>query len=184
MPTLPMSLTTLCYLEQDDSFLMMHRVKKKNDVNQDKWIGVGGHAEDYESPEDCLLREVWEETGLTLTDYRFRGIVTFSLKDAETQYMCLFTATGWEGKLNYDCVEGDLEWVRKDRIKDLKLWEGDKVFFKLLTEEVPFFSLKLYYEQDELKECVLNGEVLEWKSFLKFTGNEYGGSDSTVGSRT
>ena len=109
MPTLPMSLTTLCYLEQGDSYLMMHRVKKKNDVNQDKWIGVGGHAEDYESPEDCLLREVWEETGLTLTDYRFRGIVTFSLKDAETQYMCLFTATGWEGKLNYDCVEGDLE---------------------------------------------------------------------------
>ena len=171
MPTLPMSLTTLCYLEQDDSFLMMHRVKKKNDVNQDKWIGVGGHAEDYESPEDCLLREVWEETGLTLTDYRFRGIVTFSLKNVETQYMCLFTATGWEGKLNYDCVEGDLEWVRKDQIKDLELWEGDKVFFKLLTEEVTFFSLKLYYEQDELKECVLkecvlNGEALDWKSFL------------------
>ena len=166
MPTLPMSLTTLCYLEQDDSFLMMHRVKKKNDVNQDKWIGVGGHAEDYESPEDCLLREVREETGLTLTDYRFRGIVTFSLKNVETQYMCLFTATGWEGKLNYDCVEGDLEWVRKDQIKDLELWEGDKVFFKLLTEEVTFFSLKLYYEQDELKKCVLNGEALDWKSFL------------------
>ena len=101
-----------------------------------------------------------------MTDYRFRGIVTFSLKDVETQYMCLFTATGWEGKLNYDCVEGDLEWIRKDQIKDLELWEGDKVFFKLLTEEVPFFSLKLYYEQDELKECVLNGEALDWKSFL------------------
>ena len=113
------------------------------------------------------ITKVREETGLTLTDYRFRGIVTFSLKNVETQYMCLFTATGWEGKLNYDCVEGDLEWVRKDRIKDLELWEGDKVFFKLLTEEVPFFSLKLYYEQDELKECVLNGEVLDWKSFLK-----------------
>lgn len=123
MPTLPKSLTTLCYLEQDDSFLMMHRVKKKNDVNQDKWIGVGGHAENYESPEDCLLREVREETGLTLTDYRFRGIVTFSLKDAETQYMCLFTANGWEGKLNYDCVEGDLEWVRKDASK---IWNCGK----------------------------------------------------------
>ena len=166
MITLPMTMTTLCYLEQNDSYLMMHRVKKKQDMNQDKWIGVGGHAEDYESPEDCLLREVQEETGLTLTDYRFRGIVTFAMKDAETQYMCLYTATGWTGRMKEDCPEGNLEWVRKDQIHTLDLWEGDKVFFRLLTDEGPFFSLKLYYESDELKECVLNGKNLDWKAFL------------------
>ncbi len=167
MNRIPMTVTTLCYLEQDDSYLMMHRVKKKHDMNQDKWIGVGGHAEDYESPEDCLLREVREETGLTLTDYRFRGIVTFAMKDVETQYMCLYTATGWTGTMREDCPEGNLEWVRKDQIHTLDLWEGDKVFFRLLTEEVPFFSLKLYYESDELKECVLNGKILDWKNFLE-----------------
>lgn len=160
------SLTTLCYLEQDESWLMLHRVKKENDVNKDKWIGVGGHAECYESPEDCLLREVKEETGLTLTDYRFRGIVTFALKDVETQYMCLYTATGWEGELVSDCREGVLEWVKKDRVKDLELWVGDKVFFKLLAQNQPFFSLKLAYEQDELKECVLDGRVLDWEKFI------------------
>ena len=143
MTTLPMTMTTLCYLEQNDSYLMMHRVKKKQDMNQDKWIGVGGHAEDYESPEDCLLREVQEE-----------------------QYMCLYTATGWTGRLKEDCPEGNLEWVRKDQIHTLDLWEGDKVFFRLLTDEGPFFSLKLYYESDELKECVLNGKNLDWKAFL------------------
>lgn len=133
------TLTTLCYLEQDDKLLMMHRIKKKNDVNQDKWIGVGGHAEAYESPEDCLLRETFEETGLTLTDYRFRGLVTFALKGVETQYMCLYTATGWDGDLDYDCREGDLEWVPKEQIRDLDLWVGDKVFFKLLGTGSPVF---------------------------------------------
>lgn len=165
--TIEGSLTTLCYLEKDESWLMLHRVKKKNDVNQDKWIGVGGHAESYESPEDCLLREVKEETGLTLTDYRFRGIVTFALKDVETQYMCLYTATGWEGELISDCREGVLEWVKKDRIDELELWVGDKVFFKLLAQEHPFFSLKLSYEKDDLKECVLDGKRLDWETFLK-----------------
>lgn len=160
------TLTTLCYLEQGDSLLMMHRIKKKHDVNQDKWIGVGGHALAYESPEDCLLREVWEETALKLTDYRFRGLVTFALKDVETQYMCLYTATGWEGELDYNCPEGVLEWVPKDRIDDLELWIGDKVFFKLLKEERPFFSLKLAYEGDTLTECVLDGEKLDWKEYL------------------
>lgn len=167
MEKLKSSLTTLCYLEQDDSFLMLHRIKKKNDVNQDKWVGVGGHAEDYESPEDCLLREVWEETGLTLTDYRFRGIVTFALKGVETQYMCLYTAAGWEGKINMDCCEGVLEWVKKKDLNDLQLWVGDKVFFKLLKQEAPFFSLKLAYEGDELTECVLDGKKLDWKRFLE-----------------
>lgn len=165
--TIDHSLTTLCYLEQSDSWLMLHRVKKEHDVNKDKWIGVGGHAEDYESPEDCLVREVKEETGLTLTDYRFRGIVTFALKDVETQYMCLYTATGWEGELIKDCREGVLEWVKKEKVNDLNLWAGDRVFFKLLKEDVPFFSLKLAYEGDELKECVLNGKALDTWTFLK-----------------
>ena len=166
MNKLKSSLTTLCYLEKDDSYLMMHRVKKKNDENHDKWIGVGGHAEDYESPEDCLLREVYEETGLKLTQYRFRGIVTFALQDVETQYMCLYTATGWEGEMVTECDEGNLEWVKKDRIDSLSLWEGDKVFFKLLSSGAPFFSLKLHYDQDELKQCVLNGRSLDWKQYL------------------
>lgn len=161
------TLTTLCYLEKDDKYLMLHRVKKKNDVNQDKWIGVGGHALSYESPEDCLLREVHEETGLLLTDYRFRGIVTFALKDVETQYMCLYTANGWEGELDYNCPEGVLEWVPKEQITSLELWPGDKVFFKLIAQEHPFFSLKLSYDGDILEECVLDGKKLEWEEFLR-----------------
>ena len=161
------TLTTLCYLEKDDKYLMLHRVKKKNDVNQDKWIGVGGHALSYESPEDCLLREVQEETGLLLTDYRFRGIVTFALKDVETQYMCLYTANGWEGELDYNCPEGALEWVAKEQIASLELWPGDKVFFKLIAQEHPFFSLKLSYDGDVLEECVLDGKKLEWDEFLR-----------------
>ena len=161
------TLTTLCYLEKDDKYLMLHRVKKKNDVNQDKWIGVGGHALSYESPEDCLLREVQEETGLLLTDYRFRGIVTFALKDVETQYMCLYTANGWEGELDYNCPEGVLEWVAKEQITSLELWPGDKVFFKLIAQEHPFFSLKLSYDGDILEECVLDSKKLEWEEFLR-----------------
>ncbi|MDO4291704.1 MAG: 8-oxo-dGTP diphosphatase [Eubacteriales bacterium] len=155
------TLTTLCYLEQEGCYLMMHRVKKENDVNKDKWVGVGGHAERYESPEDCLLREVWEETGLRLTDYRFRGIVTFVLKGVETQYMCLYTATGWEGEISWDCPEGVLEWVPREKLGELPLWSGDHVFFRLLDEERPFFSLKMIYEGDRLTECVLDGKPFE-----------------------
>lgn len=166
MEKIKSSLTTLCYLEKDDKWLMLHRIKKKNDVNQDKWIGVGGHAEDYESPEDCLLREVYEETGLTLTQYRFRGIITFALQDVETQYMCLYTATEWEGEMLSDCREGVLEWVPKAAVNNLELWEGDKVFFKLLAMKHPFFSLKLGYEKDVLRECVLDGAALDWRAFL------------------
>ena len=161
------SLTTLCYLEQDGKWLMMHRIKKEHDVNRDKWIGVGGHAEAYESPEDCLLREVEEETGLRLTSYRFRGLVTFVLLGEETQYMCLYTADRWEGKMAETCREGVLEWVEKERVPSLNLCVGDLVFFRLLQLDYPFFSLKLTYDKDELAECVLDGRPLDVGRFLK-----------------
>lgn len=149
-------MTTLCYIETDDSYLMLHRVSKKNDVNKDKWIGVGGHFEEGESPEECLLREVREETGLTLTSWRFRGIVTFSQEGYGTEYMCLYTADGFEGRLK-ECPEGVLEWVKKEELLKLNLWKGDLIFLKLLKEDAPFFSLKLSYRQDELTEAVLDG---------------------------
>lgn len=151
--------TTLCYIENEDSYLMLHRVSKKVDINKDKWIGVGGKFEDKESPEECLLREVKEETGLTLTSYRLRGIVTFVSDRWITEYMFLYTADGYEGKLG-DCDEGELKWVRKDELHKLKLWTGDKIFLKLLKEEAPFFSLKLSYEGDTLVYAALDGKVL------------------------
>lgn len=155
------NLTTLCYIEKDDSYLMLHRVSKKNDINKDKWIGIGGHFQLNESPEECLLREAKEETGLTLTSYRFRGIVTFitdGLEEAE--YMHLYTADGFEGEM-IDCDEGTLEWVPKSKIAELNLWEGDLIFFKLLAEDAPFFSLKLAYQGDKLVEAVLDGKKLK-----------------------
>ena len=150
---------TLCYIERGDEYLMLHRVKKKNDVNQDKWIGVGGKFEDKESPEDCILRETMEETGLRLTDYRYRGLVTFVNTIYETEYMHLFTATGWEGEIG-ECSEGNLEWVRKSEVPNLPIWEGDKIFLKLLADEEPFFSLKLSYDGDILTGAVLNGKEM------------------------
>ena len=152
---------TLCYLENDrEEYLMLHRVKKKNDINHDKWIGVGGGFEHGESPEECALRETREETGLTLTDCRFRGIVTFDCEGQETLYMHLFTASGWTGELT-DCDEGELEWVPKENVYDLPIWEGDKIFFRLLEQERPFFSLKLSYDRgDVLRRAVLDGEEL------------------------
>lgn len=154
---MPSPLTTLCYIEKDGCYLMLHRVSKKNDINRDKWIGVGGHFEGTESPEDCLLREVKEETGLTLTDYRFRGIVTFVSDDDPPEYMCLYTATGFTGEI-ISCDEGTLEWVPISRIPKLNLWEGDKIFFRLLQENAPFFSLKLVYRNGKLIEKVLDGK--------------------------
>lgn len=153
------NLTTLCYIEKDEQYLMLHRISKKNDINKDKWIGVGGHFEENESPEECLLREVLEETGLTLTSYRFRGIVTFISDQWQTEYMCLYTADGFEGELK-ECDEGVLEWVPKMDLEKLTLWEGDKIFLRLLVEEHPFFSLKLRYEGDRLMEAVLDGMEL------------------------
>ena len=153
-------LTTLCYIEKDDSYLMLHRVSKKHDVNKDKWIGIGGHFEENESPEECLLREAKEETGLTLTNWSFRGIVTFISEGWDTEYMCLYTADGYEGEM-IPCNEGVLEWVKKEDLLKLKLWEGDKIFLKLLQENAPFFSLKLAYKGDQLEEAVLNGKKLK-----------------------
>ena len=149
--------TTLCYLLQGDQVLLLHRVKKENDLNHDKWIGIGGKFEEGESPEECLLREAWEETGLTLTDYRYRGIVTFVSNEWEGEYMHLYTATGWTGALK-ECNEGVLEWVSREKMKELPQWEGDKIFLRLLEEEAPFFSLKLCYEGDWLTYAALNGK--------------------------
>lgn len=148
-----MKLTTLCYIEKDEKYLMLHRTKKKNDINKDKWIGVGGHAEADEDAEMCLLREVKEETGLTLTSYKFRGLVTFiSDKVAEPELMCLFTADGFTGEL-IPCTEGDLHWIEKKRVLELPTWEGDAIFLKLLLqEEQRFFTLRLVYEGDKLVE--------------------------------
>ncbi len=149
-------LTTLCYIEKDGKYLMLHRVKKEKDVNKDKWIGIGGHFETGESPEECLLREVKEETGLTLTGFSFRGMVTFSAIGWPTEYMCLYTADKFTGTL-VECDEGTLEWVDKERLMSLNLWEGDKIFFRLLMEDAPFFSLKLSYDGDKLTAAVRNG---------------------------
>lgn len=147
-----MLLTTLCYIEKDDAYLMLHRVKKKNDINQDKWIGVGGKLEKDESPEECLLRETKEETGLTLTEYQLRGIITFISNEWDTEYMYLYKATGYEGDLIEDCDEGELVWIPKDRLFELNLWEGDKIFLKLLDQDEGLFSLKLRYEGNVLVE--------------------------------
>lgn len=146
-----MILTTLCYIEKDDKYLMLHRVKKENDINHDKWIGVGGKFEKNETPEECLLREVKEETGLTLIKYHFRGIITFLSDRWEAEYMHLFTASEFEGTLT-ECDEGNLEWIPKSEIENLPIWEGDKIFFRLLEEDDCFFSLKLRYEGDKLVE--------------------------------
>ena len=150
--------TTLCYIERGGQYLMLHRVKKKNDINHDKWIGIGGKFEELESPEDCLLREVLEETGLTLTSWRYRGIVTF-VADQDPQFMHLFTADGFSGQLK-TCDEGNLEWIDKQQLLALPIWEGDKIFLRLLDENAPFFSLKLVYEGDTLVDAVLNGKPL------------------------
>lgn len=155
--------TTLCYIEKDGKYLMLHRVKKENDLNHDKWIGVGGKFEDKESPEECVVREAFEETGLVLTDFDYRGIVTFVSDEWETEYMHLFVGKTFHGELK-ECDEGMLEWIEKEKVKELPLWEGDKLFLDLLTENVPFFSMKLVYEGDTLVEAKLNNKKIQRES--------------------
>ena len=150
--------TTICYLSVGGKTLMLHRVKKKNDVNHDKWIGIGGKFERGESPEECILREFYEETGLTPTGLRYRGIITFVSEDW-CEYMHLFTATGYAGEMR-ECDEGTLEWVPDDALTELPIWEGDKVFLRLLRERESFFSLKLVYEGERLARAVLDGKEL------------------------
>ena len=152
--------TTLCYITRGDQVLMLHRTKKKNDINQDKWIGIGGKFEGCESPEECLLREAWEETGLTLTSWRCRGVITFLTSDpTQGEYMYLFTADGFEGDLK-ECNEGDLQWVSRDFLDQLPKWEGDQIFLDLLWQDAPFFLLTLRYDGDKLTEAILDGKKI------------------------
>ena len=155
-----MKQTTLCYLERDGRYLMLHRTKKQNDENADKWIGVGGKFEPGESPEDCMLREVREETGLTVTDWQYRGLVTFVSDEWGTEYMHLFTCTGWTGQA-HECDEGELAWIDKRTLRDLTLWQGDRIFLHLIETPRPFFSLKLSYTGETLTGAVLDGRALE-----------------------
>ena len=152
--------TTLCYITRGDQVLMLHRTKKKNDLNHDKWIGIGGKFEGTEAPEECLLREAKEETGLTLTAWRCRGVVTFLTTDpGEGEYMYLFTADGFEGDLR-DCDEGELQWVSREFLNDLPKWEGDQIFLDLLWQDAPFFLLTLRYNGDKLVEAILDGKKI------------------------
>lgn len=154
--------TTLCYITRGDEVLMLHRVKKQKDINKDKWIGVGGKFEGTESPDECLLREVYEETGLTLTSWQCRGVVTFTTEDSGGvfgEFMYLFTADGFEGQLK-DCDEGELKWVSREFLDRLPKWEGDQIFLDLLWKNAPFFLLTLRYRGDKLQEAILNGEKI------------------------
>ena len=160
--------STLCYIEENGKYLMLHRVKKENDANHDKWVGIGGKFEDGESPEECILRETKEETGLTLTAYRYRGIVTFVSDKWETEYMHLFTVTGFSGQI-IDCDEGVLEWISKERLAAIPKWQGDDIFLRLLDSDAPFFSLKLRYEGERLAFAALNGVPMD---IDKPAGNE------------
>ena len=158
-------LTTLCYIEQDGKYLMLHRTKKQNDFNQNLWLGLGGHIETGESPEECVVREVKEESGLELTDYKFRGMVTFSDLNVY-EYMFLFTADKFSGEIT-DSDEGELQWTEKEKVlNELPVWEGDKIFLKLLAQDYPFFSLKLEYEKRKLKKASLDGNIINISDFL------------------
>lgn len=149
--------STLCYITRGEEVLMLHRVKKKNDINKDKWIGIGGKFEQEESPDECLLREAKEETGLTLTNWRCRGVVTFLNNQCDGEYMYLFTADGFEGQMK-ECDEGDLQWVSRGFLYSLPMWEGDRIFLDLLWQDAPFFLLTLRYDGDRLVEAVLDGK--------------------------
>ena len=152
--------STLCYITRGNEVLMLHRIKKKNDINKDKWIGIGGKFEADETPDECLLREAMEETGLTLTSWQCRGVVTFLTENpSDGEYMYLFTADGFEGELK-ECDEGDLQWISREFLDQLPKWEGDQIFLDLLWQNAPFFLLKLRYQGNTLVEAVLNGEKI------------------------
>lgn len=151
--------TTLCYITRGNDVLMLHRVRKQNDINQGKWIGVGGKFQGEEAPEECLLREVKEETGLTLTSWRCRGVITFRQAGGEGEYMYLFTADGFTGALT-ECDEGELGWIPWDALPNLPAWEGDRIFLELLRRDAPFFLLTLSYQGDTLAEAVLDGRKI------------------------
>ena len=155
--------STLCYIIRDGKYLMLHRVKKENDCNKDKWIGIGGKFIDGESPEECMKREVFEETGLEIASYQYRGIVTFVSDKWETEFMHLFTSDSFTGepKDSKDCDEGNLEWVDIEKVPDLPLWEGDKLFLDLLPRDIPFFSMKLKYEGEKLVFASLDGKIIK-----------------------
>ncbi len=155
-----MKMTTLCYPERGGRYLMLHRTKKENDENRDKWIGAGGKFEYGESPEDCMKREVLEETGLSVTAFRYRGIVTFVSDEYGTEYMHLFTCTDWTGEIR-ECDEGELDWIDKKQLRTLPMWEGDRIFLELLDTNAPFFSLKLVYEGEHLVRAELNGKAIK-----------------------
>ena len=149
-----MFLTTICYIEKDDKYLMLHRTKKENDINKGKYIGIGGKFETGESPEECIVREVKEETGLLLKSYKLRGIITYTFTNYESEYMYVFTSKEFEGNL-LECNEGDLSWVDKDKVLNLNLWEGDKIFLKELDKDNVFFTMKCEYDSDKLVKYTL-----------------------------
>ena len=148
--------TTLCYIEKNEKYLMLHRIKKQNDINRDKWIGIGGKVEDGESPHDCIIREIKEETGLSPTNISYRGLITFVSNIYETEYMHLFSCNKFEGEIISNCDEGNLEWIAINDLLDLPMWEGDKIFLSLLKKEKRFFSLKLVYTEDTLTSYSLH----------------------------
>ena len=156
--------TSLCYVRQNGCYLMLHRIKKEHDINKDKWIGIGGKFETAESPEDCMLREAQEETGLTITDWTYHGIVTFVTETGFTEFMHLFSSDSFTGSLR-ECDEGVLEWVAQNRVAELDLWEGDLIFLRLMENGAPFFSLKLVYDGNMLMHAVLNGKELHRKDY-------------------
>lgn len=150
-----MILTTICYIEKNEKYLMLHRTKKKNDINKNKWIGIGGKFEKGESPEECIVREVKEETGLLLKSYRLRGIITYTFTSFETEYMYIFTSDNFEGDL-IECNEGELEWIDKEKVMDLNLWEADRIFLEKIEKDSNFFTMKCEYDGDKLIRYTLN----------------------------
>ncbi len=151
--------STLCHIEKDGAYLMLHRTKKANDQNEDKWLGIGGKFAEKESPEECNLREVFEETGLKLNSAKYCGIVTFVSDKWETEYMHIFKSSDFSGEVK-ECDEGVLEWIKIENIYSLPIWQGDKIFLRLIEKDAPFFSLKLQYEGEALISAILNGKNL------------------------